>query len=153
MNSTNGEACENCDQWGTHAIHAACFHVYSVRGNGGHLGALRTCSATRSVLTAFERASKHAHAVHVIDIVDNAAVVDIPMLSAEPWFHDLCSYCLADKKASADIISWSTFLHEVVLDRCATDAYNVRTFTFEELNLAQRLAVKFNCGRVLQLLL
>ena len=76
--------------------------MYSVRGNGGHLGALRTCSATRSVLTAFERASKHAHAVHVIDIVDNAAVVDIPMLSAEPWFHDLCSYCLADKKASAD---------------------------------------------------
>ena len=125
-----------------------------VRGNGGNLGPLRTCSATRNALTAVERAAKHTQAVHAIDVVDDAAIVDLPKILKElGWFHDLCNYCLADKKASEDILSWSTFLHEVVIDRCATDAYNVRTLSFEQLNLAQRLAVKFNCDRILQLLL
>lgn len=145
--------CANCDAWGSHQIHAACFHVYHVRNNGNALGALRTCSTTRNAYVAFERAGRLGGAVHVIDVLNENAMIDMPRVTASEWFSDLCDCCLRDPRASSDVIEWSTYLEEVVLDRCAVNTYVCRSVTYSELTVLQRIACFLKCKRLLALLM
>ena len=145
--------CLNCDAWNTHFVHAALFHVYNVRNTGDQLGPLRTCSASRSALIAVNRARRHDQKVHVILVSDEAALVDVPVVTQQPWFRDLCSTCLSNRGASTDISGWASCLQEVVLDRCAAQSYRVRTVSLPQLTWMQQLAVRFQCERILKLLL
>ena len=54
---------------------------------------------------------------------------------------------------TGDIQEWATFLREVVSDRCAVGAYCVNTIAVEDFTALQRLALRFEAGDFLKLLL